>query len=79
MEARHGGLPGLHAAVVGLGVTLSQELAGQGHSNAGGNSTLHNCYPWYWQEHGLEMECRKLTARKRIERLPLDQTAIHNI
>lgn len=30
VEARCGGLPGLHAAMVGLGVTLSQELTGQG-------------------------------------------------
>ena len=49
------------------------------HSNAGGNSTLHNFYPWCWQEHGSEMACRKLTERKRIERLPLGQTSIHNI
>ena len=29
--------------------------------------------------HGSEMACRKLAERKRIERLPLDQTSIHNI
>ena len=33
--------------------------------------------PWCWQEHGSEMACRKLTERKRLERLLLDQTAIH--
>ena len=30
MDARHGGVPGLHVAMMGLGVTLSQELTGQG-------------------------------------------------
>ena len=45
VEARHGGLPGLDASVVGLGVTLRQELAGQGihaENGAGGCSVdLH--------------------------------------
>ncbi len=45
VQAWYGGLPGLHAAVVGLGVTLGQELAGQGihagHGAGGCSVDLH--------------------------------------
>ncbi len=35
--------------------------------------------PWCWWENDSTMKFRKLTARKRIDGSPLDQTAIHNI